>query len=250
MRAQELNIDVLSNNMANVNTTGYKRGRAEFADLFYDARMRPGAPSADGTALPTGLEVGQGVRSVATYKDFNTGELRETGNSLDMALEGRGFFMVTQPDGEIAYSRSGTFKTNAEGQLVNTDGYAMSPEISIPADATSISISETGQVSVTIAGDSTQVEVGQIQLANFPNEAGLSSVGRNLYVETPASGTAVQTNPGEEGAGRVMQGFLESSNVSVVSEMIDLISAQRAYEINSKVISAADEMLRNVSKLG
>ena len=250
MKAQEMNIDVLSNNLANVNTTGFKRSRAEFADLFYEARVRPGAPSPAGAALPSGIEIGQGVRPVATYKDFNTGEFRETGNALDLAIEGKGFFQVEQPDGNIAYSRSGTFKTNAEGQLVNTDGYPMSPDITIPADATSITISETGVVSVTLANDPSQIEVGQIQLATFPNSSGLSPVGRNLFVETPASGQAVQSNPAEEGAGRVVQGFLESSNVAVVSEMIDLISAQRAYEINSKVITAADEMLRGVSKLG
>jgi len=250
MKAQEMNIDVLSNNLANVNTTGFKRSRAEFADLFYAARQKPGAPSPNGAALPTGIEIGQGVRPVATYKDFNTGEFRETGNALDLAIEGRGFFQVVQPDGNIAYTRSGTFKTNAEGELVNNDGYPMSPDISIPADATSITISETGVVSVTLANDPTQVEVGQIEIATFPNDAGLSPIGRNLFVETPASGQAVLTNPAEEGAGRTVQGFLESSNVAVVSEMIDLISAQRAYEINSKVISAADEMLRGVSKLG
>jgi len=250
MKAQEMNIDVLSNNLANVNTTGFKRSRAEFADLFYEARVRPGAPSPAGAALPSGIEIGQGVRPVATYKDFNIGEFRETGNALDLAIEGKGFFQVEQPDGNIAYSRSGTFKTNAEGQLVNTDGYPMSPDITIPADATSITISETGVVSVTLANDPSQIEVGQIQLATFPNASGLSPVGRNLFVETPASGQAVQSNPAEEGAGRVVQGFLESSNVAVVSEMIDLISAQRAYEINSKVITAADEMLRGVAKLG
>lgn len=250
MKAQEMNIDVLSNNLANVNTTGFKRSRAEFADLFYEARQKPGALSPDGGALPTGIEIGQGVRPVATYKDFTTGEFRETGNPLDISIEGRGFFQVVQPDGVEAYTRSGTFKTNAEGQLVTTDGYPMSPDISIPADATSITISETGVVSVTLANDPAQVEVGQLQLATFPNAAGLSPVGRNLFVETPASGQAVQSNPGEEGSGRVIQGFLESSNVAVVSEMIDLISAQRAYEINSKVIAAADEMLRGVSKLG
>lgn len=250
MKAQEMNIDVLSNNLANVNTTGFKRSRAEFADLFYEAQRRPGAPSPDGAALPGGLEVGQGVRPTATYKDFTTGELRETGNSLDLALEGRGFFQVTQPDGEIAYTRAGTFKTNSEGQVVSTDGYPLSPEITIPADATSITISETGVVSVTLSSDSTQVEVGQVQVATFANPAGLSAMGRNLFAETPASGQAVLSNPGEEGSGSMLQGFLESSNVAVVSEMIDLISAQRAYEINSKVITAADEMLRNVSKLG
>jgi flagellar basal-body rod protein FlgG len=249
MKAQEMNIDVLSNNLANVNTTGFKRSRAEFADLFYEARTRPGAPSPDGAALPSGIEMGQGVRPVATYKDFNVGELRQTGNPLDLAIEGRGFFQVTTPDGELAYTRSGTFKTNAEGQLVNTDGYPMSPDISIPADATSVAISESGVVSVTLGNDAAQVEVGQIQVATFPNPAGLSAMGRNLFKETDASGTAAIMNPGEEGAGRVLQSFLENSNVTVVAEMIDLISAQRAYEINAKVITAADEMLKGVSRL-
>jgi flagellar basal-body rod protein FlgG len=250
MKAQEMNIDVLSNNLANVNTTGFKRSRAEFADLFYEARSRPGAPSPDGAPLPSGIEIGQGVRPVATYKDFNGGELRESGNSLDIAIEGRGFFQVTQPDGQPAFTRAGTFKANAEGQLVNTDGYQVSPELSIPEDATSITISETGVVSVTLANDPQQVEIGQLQLATFPNPAGLSAMGRNLFSESPASGRATLANPGEEGAGRLLQGFVETSNVAVVAEMIDLISAQRAYEVNAKVIKAADEMLQHTARLG
>lgn len=250
MKAQEMNIDVLSNNLANVNTTGFKRSRAEFADLFYEAKNRPGAPSPDGAPLPSGIEVGQGVRPVATYKDFTVGELRETGNPLDLALEGRGFFQVTLPDGEAAFTRSGTFKTNSEGQLVNTDGYPVSPDVSIPEDATSVTVSESGVISVTLANDSQQVEIGQLQVATFPNPAGLSAMGRNLFRETPASGRATLANPGEEGAGRILQSFVEGSNVTVVAEMIDLISAQRAYEINAKVITAADDMLKGVSRLG
>ncbi len=249
MKAQEMNIDVLSNNLANVNTTGYKRSRAEFSDLFYEAKTRPGAPSPDGTPLPVGLEIGHGVRSVATYKDFGGGEMRESGNPLDMSIEGRGFFQVAQADGSLAYTRAGIFKTNAEGQIVNVDGYALDPELSIPEDATSVTISETGVVSVTLGNDAQQVEVGQIQIATFPNPSGLSSSGRNLYAETPASGRAVLGTPGEEGAGRLLQGFVETSNVAVVAEMIDLIAAQRAYEINSKVIHAADQMLQQTTRI-
>ncbi|MCP4606256.1 MAG: flagellar basal-body rod protein FlgG [Proteobacteria bacterium] len=249
MKAQEMNIDVLSNNLANVNTAGYKRSRAEFADLFYEAKTRPGAPSPDGSPLPVGLEIGHGVRPVATYKDFGGGEMRETGNPLDVAVEGRGFFQVVQADGTPAYSRSGIFKTNAEGQVVNVDGYQLDPELSVPEDATSITISENGVVSVTLGSESGQVEVGRIQIATFPNPAGLSSAGRNLYTETPASGQAVLGSAGEQGAGRILQGFVESSNVAVVAEMIDLIAAQRAYEVNSKVIQAADSMLQQSTRL-
>jgi flagellar basal-body rod protein FlgG len=249
MRAQELNIDVLSNNLANVNTSGYKRSRAEFADLFYEARQKPGAPSPTGAALPIGAEIGHGVRSVATYKDFTGGETKQTDNPLDMAIEGNGFFQLTQPDGTTGYTRAGVFKTNADGQLVNDEGYVVDPEITIPADATSITISESGVVSATLGGESEQVELGQLQLATFANPAGLSSIGGNLYEQTPASGDAMVVTPGEEGSGTILQGFLEQSNVAVVTEMIDLIAAQRAYEINGKVITAADEMLQQTTRL-
>ncbi|MDJ0761598.1 MAG: flagellar basal-body rod protein FlgG [Myxococcota bacterium] len=250
MRAQETNIDVLSNNLANVNTAGYKRSRAEFADLFYEARTRPGAPTAQGAPMPAGLEIGHGVRTVATYKDFGGGEMRQTGNAFDISIEGRGFFQLVQPDGTAAFTRAGIFKSNAEGQIVNVDGYQLEPEVSVPEDATSVTISESGIVSVTLGSDTEQVEVGRIQIAMFPNPAGLSSAGRNLYTETPASGRAVLTSPGEEGGGRLLQGFVETSNVAVVAEMIDLISAQRAYEVNSKVIQAADNMLQQTTRLG
>ncbi|MDD5308887.1 MAG: flagellar basal-body rod protein FlgG [Deltaproteobacteria bacterium] len=250
MKAQEANIDVLSNNLANVNTAGYKRSRAEFADLFYEQRKRAGAPSPDGSALPSGLEIGYGTRTVATYKDFTGGEMRETGNPLDLAIEGRGFFEVMQPDGNVAYTRSGIFKPNADGQIVNVDGYQIEPAVSIPEDATTVTVSENGVVSVTLGNDPEQVEVGRLQVATFANPAGLMAMGRNLYSESPASGKPQLVTPGEEGSGRVMAGFVESSNVAVVSEMIDLIAAQRAYEVNSKVIQAADEMLRETAKLG
>jgi len=250
MKAQEMNIDVLSNNLANVNTAGYKRSRAEFADLFYEARQKPGAPSATGTPLPVGTEVGHGVRTVATYKDFTGGETRETDNPLDLAIVCNGFFQVMQPNGTVAYTRAGVFKTNSEGQIVNDDGYPLQPDLTVPTDATSITISESGIITATLGGEAEQVEVGQLEIATFANPAGLSSMGRNLYEETPASGQAVVGNPGEEGAGTILQGFIESSNVAVVTEMIDLIAAQRAYEINGKVITAADEMLQQTTRLG
>jgi flagellar basal-body rod protein FlgG len=250
MKAQETNIDVLSNNLANVNTTGYKRSRAEFADLFYEQRRKAGSPSPDGAPLPTGMEVGYGVRAVATYKDFSGGELRETGNPLDLAIQGRGFFQVVQPDGTVAYTRSGIFRPNAEGQLVSVDGYQVEPAISIPEDATSVAVSETGVVSATLGADAEMVEIGQLQVADFANPAGLTSLGQSLYAESPASGRPQLVTPGEEGSGTVLGGFVESSNVAVVSEMIDLITAQRAYDINSKVIQAADEMLAKTAQLG
>jgi flagellar basal-body rod protein FlgG len=250
MRAQELNIDVLSNNLANVNTTGYKKSRAEFADMLYAIKKSPGSNSAAGTPLPVGQEIGNGVRSTAIYKDFTGGELKETGGALDIAIEGEGFFQLTLPDGSTAYTRAGMFKTNSEGELVNVDGYPLEPSISIPADATSITISESGEVSVTMGNDMTQTEVGQLQVATFANAAGLSAMGRSLFAETPASGQPTIGTPGEDGAGRLLQNFIETSNVKVVSEMIDLISAQRAYEINSKVIKASDEMLQQATRLG
>ncbi|MBN2803446.1 MAG: flagellar basal-body rod protein FlgG [Deltaproteobacteria bacterium] len=250
MKAQEMNIDVLSNNLANVNTTGYKKSRAEFSDLFYEQRKTAGSPSAAGGNMPVGTEVGHGVRTAATYKNFSTGDLISTSNPLDIAIEGKGFFQVVQPNGEIAFTRNGMFKTNSDGQLVSVDGYEFEPSISIPADATSITVSESGVVSVTLGGSSDQIEVGNMELASFQNPAGLKSIGNNLFMETPASGTPITGTPGEEGAGRLRQGFVEGSNVAVVTEMIDLISAQRAYEVNSKVIEAADEMLKQTTRIG
>ena len=250
MKAQEMNLDVLSNNLANVNTTGYKKSRAEFSDLFYEQQKSPGSPTTTGAAMPVGTEIGHGVRTAATYKNFTTGDIKSTGNPLDMAIEGNGFFQVIKPDGETAYTRNGMFKTNSDGQLVSVDGYEFEPSISIPQDATSITISESGIVSVTLGGDMDEVEVGNIEIAMFQNPAGLKSIGNNLYMESPASGTPVTSTPGEEGSGRLRQGFVEGSNVAVVTEMIDLISAQRAYEVNSKVIEAADEMLRQTTRIG
>jgi flagellar basal-body rod protein FlgG len=248
MQAQQTNIDVVANNMANVNTTGFKKGRAEFQDLLYQTVRAPGGQAGTGASAPSGLQIGLGVRTAATQTMHIQGSLQQTGNSLDLAIEGNGFFQVQRPNGDIAYTRSGNLKADADGRLVTSDGYAIEPNISIPADATAITISSTGLISVTQPGQGQSQEVGQLQLANFANPAGLLSTGRNLYATTAASGVAVLANPGEEGTGTVSQGFLEGSNVEVVNEMIDLIASQRAYETNQRVMTAADEMLRKTTE--
>jgi flagellar basal-body rod protein FlgG len=248
MQAQQTNIDVTANNMANVNTTGFKKSRAEFQDLLYQTMRAPGGQSGQGASAPAGLQVGLGVRTAATQAMHSQGSLQQTGNSLDIAIEGNGFFQITRPNGEIAYTRSGNFKTDSDGRLVTNDGFALEPAITIPPDVTGISISSTGMVSVTQPGQTGSNEVGQIQLANFSNPGGLLATGRSLYAPTSASGQAVVANPGEEGTGSISQGFLEGSNVEVVTEMIDLIASQRAYEVNQRVITAADEMLRKTTE--
>ncbi len=244
MQAQQLNIDVLSNNLANVNTSGFKRSRADFQDLLYETLRVSGAASSSTTQIPTGIQLGHGTRPAAVQKIFMQGEYKQTKNELDMAIEGDGFFQITMPDGEIAYSRAGAFKLDSEGRIVTSDGYLMEPEISVPSDATQISIGTDGTVSVRQAGETEATEVGTVQLARFINPAGLNSIGRNLYLPTSASGDVITGTAGEDGFGTLAQGFLEMSNVSVVEEMVNLISAQRAYEINSKSIQAADEMLQ------
>ena len=248
MAAQQLNIDVVANNMANVNTTGFKKSRAEFQDLLYQTLRTPGGQSGNGASLPSGIQVGLGVRTVATQALHVQGAMKQTGNSLDVAIEGNGFFQVMRPNGDIAYTRAGNLKTDADGRLVTNDGFAIEPAITIPVDATSVSISATGLVSVVQPGSQNAVEVGQLQLANFANPGGLLEMGRSMYQATSASGQAIVVNPGEGGVGTVAQGFLEGSNVEVVNEMIDLISSQRAYEVNQRVIQAADEMLSRVSQ--
>jgi flagellar basal-body rod protein FlgG len=248
MAAQQLNIDVVANNMANVNTTGFKKSRAEFQDLLYQTIRSPGGQSGNGASLPSGIQVGLGVRTVATQALHVQGAMKQTGNSLDVAIEGNGFFQVMRPNGDIAYTRAGNLKTDADGRLVTNDGFAIEPAINIPPDATSVSISATGLVSVVQPGSQNAVEVGQLQLANFANPGGLLEMGRSMYQATSASGQAIVMNPGEGGVGTVAQGFLEGSNVEVVNEMIDLISSQRAYEVNQRVIQAADEMLSRVSQ--
>ncbi len=244
MQAQTLNIDVLSNNLANVNTTGFKRGRADFQDLLYETLRLAGSASSGDTDVPTGIQLGHGTRAAAIQKIFMQGEYKQTKNELDMAIEGEGFFQITMPDGVTAYTRAGSFKLNREGRIVTSDGYLLEPEISLPSDTMQIAIGADGTVSIQQAGQNQVTEVGTIELGRFINPAGLNSIGKNLYLPTSASGDAITGAAGEEGLGTIAQGFLEMSNVSVVEEMVNLITAQRAYEANSKSIQAADEMLQ------
>ncbi|MBK6916432.1 MAG: flagellar basal-body rod protein FlgG [Deltaproteobacteria bacterium] len=247
MDAQQQRIDVISNNLANVNTTGFKKQRADFQDLLYQQVRAPGTTAAQGTFVPSGLQVGTGVRTAATHRSFSTGDLQQTGNQLDLAIEGNGFFQVTLPGGEVAFTRAGNFELDQQGQLVTTDGYPVDPAIAIPQGATAVTIGADGTVSATIAGETAASEVGQIQLVNFVNPGGLQAIGRNFYKATTASGDPQSGPPGQQGLGSLAQGFLEMSNVKVVEEMINLISSQRAYEINSKVIQASDEMLQTTA---
>ncbi len=249
MEAQQTRLDVTANNIANTSTAGFKKSRAEFSDLMYQSQRAPGAATSAGTEAPTGLQVGMGVRTVSTQRMHSQGDLRQTGRPLDVAIEGRGFYPVNLPSGEVAYTRDGAFKIDAEGQLVTGEGYILAGDISIPPDAQNITIGADGTVSVVVPGESAPVEAGQLQLAAFANESGLEAMGRNLYRETSASGAVVVGAPGENGTGTLAQGTLEMSNVNVVEEMIDLISGQRAYEINSRVIKAADEMLAQTATL-
>jgi flagellar basal-body rod protein FlgG len=250
MQAQQTNVEVISNNMANMTTTGFKRRRAEFQDLIYQNLRRAGSDSSDsGTVVPSGAQVGLGVKTAAIYRINEQGNLQQTGNTLDLAIQGNGYFQVTMPSGETAYSRDGTFALAADGTIVTADGYTVQPGLQIPSQATGVTINTSGQVQVTIAGQTAPQTVGQLQLAMFPNEAGLDAQGSNLFVQTAASGTPVTGNPNSSGFGSMMQGFVETSNVNVVTEITNLISAQRAYEMNSKVISSSDEMLSTLTNL-
>jgi len=249
MKSQSLNIDVISNNLANVNTTGFKSSRADFQDLLYETLRQAGTSSSENTEVPTGIQVGHGSRPVATNKMFTQGDFQQTKNELDIAIEGGGFFQIIQPNGETAYTRDGAFKVDSEGRMVTPDGFVMDPEISIPNDSMSLSIGLDGTVSVIQAGSNSPTEIGTITLARFVNPAGLHSIGRNLYMPTNASGDAIVGTAGEEGLGTLAQGFLEMSNVSVVDEMVKMITAQRAYEINSKAIQAADDMLQQANNI-
>lgn len=249
MEAQQVVIDIIANNLANVNTVGFKKSRGDFQDLLYHTIKAPGTSTAQGFENPTGLQIGQGTRTVATQRIHSTGQFKNTTNPLDVAIEGNGFFQVQSPTGELLYTRSGTFRTDSQGQIVTSDGYLLEPAISIPPEATSVSIAADGTVSVTLAGQTDAQEIGQIQLTSFVNPAGLEATGRGFYRPTTASGTAQQVTPGSEGSGTLAQGFVETSNVQVVEEMIDMIVGQRAYEINSKVIQTADQMLRTVTQL-
>ncbi|NND99002.1 MAG: flagellar basal-body rod protein FlgG [Pirellulaceae bacterium] len=246
MRAQELLIDNTANNLANVNTTGFKKKHINFADLIYDTSTPPGAAADDGQTKPIGLQIGSGVRAVGTTSIFSQGSPTETGIDTHMAIEGDGFFKV-QKGNTAAYSRDGSFSTNSQGQIVNSDGYFLDPQVSIPADATNLSISAGGVVSYQVNGVSTTGPT--IQLARFANPAGLQNLGSNLFAETAASGTETLGNPGQDGFGQIRQRFVEGANVEVVSELVSLITAQRAYEINSRAIRAGDEMLSSASNL-
>jgi flagellar basal-body rod protein FlgG len=248
MAAQQTNVDVIAHNLANVNTTGFRRMRAEFQDLIYQTIRTPGGSVGDGQRLPTGIQIGEGVRTVSTTEIHEQGAMLQNGGSWDIAIEGAGFFQVTQPGGQIAYTRAGDFKLDPDGRLVTTDGYLVDPAVTIPANATSVTVSPSGMISVTLPNQTATQEVGQMQLANFVNPAGLLAIGRTSFVPTDASGQPIVGQPGQEGMGTLAQGFLEASNVEVVTEMVDLIAAQRAYEINQRVITTADEMLQRVTQ--
>ena len=250
MLAQQLNVEVISNNLANMNTSGFKRQRAEFQDLLYQNIKRVGASSSDtGTVDPSGVQIGVGVKTGSVFRVTAQGDLKPTENRYDVAIQGRGYFRVQLPSGEDAYTRAGTFSLSPDGQLVTEDGYTVSPGINIPQDAVDVSINTQGEVQVTTAGQVAPQTVGQLELANFFNESGLEAVGGNLFLESAASGPATVGAPGSIGFGTVLQGFLETSNVNSVAEISALITAQRAYEMNAKVISTADEMMSTTSNL-
>lgn len=249
MMAQQMQIDVVSNNISNVNTIGYKKQRAEFADLFYQTMEYAGTSTSTTTQSPTGINVGLGVRPTAVTKIFSQGNFKETGNNLDVAIQGDGFFQVQLPDGRIAYTRDGAFKLDSEGNIVTSDGYKIVPNITLPADTVQVSIGTDGTVSVLEAGQTQMQQIGQIQIAKFINPAGLHSLGSNLYIDTTASGDPIVTTPGLDGAGELRQGFVEMSNVQLVEEMTDLITGQRAYDAASKAIVTSDEMLQTVNNL-
>ena len=247
--AQQTQLDVVANNLANVGTTGFKRSRAVFEDLMYQNLRQSGGQTSDQTRMPSGLQLGTGARVVATERIHTQGNSTKTDNQKDLMINGDGFFQVLMPDGTAAYTRDGYFQTDQNGQLVTASGYPVQPAITLPANATSLTIGRDGTVSVVQAGSAASVQVGQIQLATFLNATGLQSKGENLYVETDSSGGANQSAPGQNGAGTLNQGYVESSNVNVVEELVNMIQTQRAYEINSKVVKTSDEMLGRLSQL-
>lgn len=250
MAAQQLNVETISNNIANMNTIGFKRQRAEFQDLLYQNIERAGAQSSDaGTVVPTGIQVGSGVKTGSVYRIRDQGSLTQTGNKLDVAVSGRGLFQVQLPSGETAYTRAGNFSVNETGDVVTSDGYAVLPKITIPQNASDVTISKTGQVQATIPGQTAPQVVGQMQLATFFNEGGLEAMGGNLFMQSGASGAPTVGKPGDTGYGTLQQGYTEASNVDAVTEVTALITAQRAYEMNSKVVNAADQMLSTTSQL-
>lgn len=247
--AQQTQLDVIANNLANVGTTGFKRARAAFEDLLYQTVRQAGANSSQQTQLPTGLQVGTGVRAVATPRVFTQGNLQQTGNQFDLAINGQGFFQIQLPDGTTAYTRDGSFHVDANGALVTSSGFALSPPITVPPNAQSVTIGQDGTVTVTLPGQAAPQNIGSIQLASFQNPAGLESRGQNLFVETAASGAAAPNTPGTNGLGLLQQGYLETSNVNVVEELVSMIQTQRAYEINSKAIQTSDQMLARLGQL-
>ncbi len=249
MEAQQTQLDTISNNLANVSTNGYKRAHAVFEDLMYQNLRQAGAASSEQTTLPTGLQVGLGTRAVATSRSFSQGNLQQSANNLDIAILGNGFFEVQMPDGTTGYTRDGSFQVNATGQLVTNNGYAVNPGITIPADAQSVTIGADGTVSALLPGQATPQSIGQIQIASFVNPAGLEPRGQNIYAETAASGTPNTGAPGQGGLGSLRQGFVETSNVNVVEELIAMIQTQRAYELNSKAIQTSDQMLQKLGQL-
>ncbi|QCP47795.1 flagellar basal-body rod protein FlgG [Trinickia violacea] len=249
MNAQQSQMDVISNNLANVSTNGFKGSRAVFEDLMYQTLRQPGANSTQQTELPSGSQVGTGVQQVATERLFTQGNLQQTGNSKDVAINGNGFFQVQMPDGTISYTRDGSFQTNSQGQLVTSSGYQVIPAITIPVNATSLTIGSDGVVTITTPGSTNNQTVGTLQLATFINPAGLESKGENLYSETASSGTPNVAAPGSNGSGTLNQGYVEASNVNVVQELVNMIQTQRAYEINSKAVTTSDQMLQTLSQM-
>jgi flagellar basal-body rod protein FlgG len=247
--AQQTNMDVVSNNLANVSTNGFKRSRAVFEDLLYQTLRQPGAQSSQQTQVPSGLQLGVGVRPVATERIHLQGNLQKTENPLDLAVNGKGFFQILMPDGSTAYTRDGSFQVDSQGQVVTSSGYPVQPALTIPADALSVTIGRDGTVSVVQSGSPTPTQVGSLQLAGFINPAGLQSQGENLYAETAASGAPSANTPGTNGLGVLNQGFVETSNVNVVEEMVNMIQTQRAYEINSKAITVSDQMLQRLTQM-
>ncbi|RST52320.1 flagellar basal-body rod protein FlgG [Variovorax sp. MHTC-1] len=249
LEAQQTQLDVVSNNLANVGTTGFKRSRAVFEDLMYQNLRQVGGQTSDQTRLPSGLQVGTGVHVVATERIHSQGNMTKTDSPRDVAINGAGFFQVLMPDGTTSYTRDGSFQTDRDGQLVTASGFLIQPAITIPQNATSLTVGRDGMVSVTQAGSTATVQVGQLQLATFLNPAGLQSMGENLYAETDSSGAPNQLNPGLEGAGTLSQGYVEASNVNVVEELVNMIATQRAYEINSKAVQTSDQMLQRLAQL-
>lgn len=249
LEAQQTQMDVISNNLANVSTTGFKRSRAVFEDLLYQNLRQPGAQSSQQTQVPSGLQIGTGVRPTATERIHTQGNLQQTSNQLDVAIQGDGFFQVLMPDGTTAYTRDGSFQRDSQGQIVTANGFVVQPAITIPANATSVTIGQDGVITITQSGVAAPVQIGSMQLATFINASGLQSMGQNLYLESASSGTPSTNVPGTNGAGSLSQGYVETSNVNVVEELVNMIQTQRAYEINSKAITVSDQMLQKITQM-